>query len=66
MGLVKRDEYESVVDKLRDADLELSRVRNDLEEVRSQKVQVVDASEILARIEKLAEKPKAPSRAAQK
>lgn len=66
MGLVKRDEYESAVDKLRDADLELSRVRNDLEEARASQVRVVDAKELLDRLDKLVAKPKAAPRAPQK
>lgn len=57
MGLVKRDEYESVVDKLRDSDLELARVKHDLAEAQDAQTRVVDADEIIARIEKLT-KPK--------
>ena len=61
LGFVPRDEYESVVDKLRDSDLELSRVQTDLREAQSSQVRVVSADDVLAKLDKLtAPKPRAP------
>lgn len=48
IGLVKRAEFESVVDKLRDADLKLKRTEEDLEEARTQQTRVLSLADVVA------------------